>query len=104
MARVKLELWMWMGKELGRDFYSPSEMSSILETEVEDGTVVRAFFNHLADHYPPIAKKVFDRTNNQVYPNVVVTFNDRVIGLNELYNQILKDGDKVKVVQMYVGG
>ncbi len=104
MARVTLELWMWMGKELGGDFYSPSEMSSILETDVEDGTDVRTFFNHLADQYPPIAKRVFDRTKKQVYPNVVVTFNNRVIGRNELYDQVLKEGDRVKAVQMYVGG
>ncbi len=104
MARVTLELWMWMGKELGGDFYSPSEMSSVLETEVEDGTDVRAFFSRLADQHPPIAKRVFDQAKKQVYPNVVVTFNGRVIGRNELYGQVLKDGDKVRAVQMYVGG
>jgi len=95
---------MWMGKELGGDFYSPSEMSSILETEVEDGTDVRVFLNHLADQYPAISKRVFDRAKKQVYPDVAVTFNDRVMGLNELYNEVLKDGDRVKAIQMYVGG
>ena len=45
-----------------------------------------------------------DREKSRFYPSVVVTFNDRVTGLKELHEKILKDGDKVKVVPMYVGG
>jgi len=104
MAHVTLEFWMGMGKELGGDFRSPSQLSSILETEVEDGIPVTALFHHLADRYPPIGEKVFDREKNQFYPSVVVTFDDRVIGLKELHEKSLKDGDRVKVVPMYVGG
>ena len=95
---------MWMGKELGSDFQSLSEMGSVLETGVESGTAVRAFFRGLSGQYPPIGKKVFSRETNQFYPDVVVTLNDRVIGLNELYDRILREGDKLKVVPMYVGG
>jgi sulfur carrier protein ThiS len=47
---------------------------------------------------------VFDREKSRFYPSVVVTFNDRVTGLKELHEKILIDGDKVKVVPMYVGG
>jgi molybdopterin converting factor small subunit len=104
MARVTLEFWMGMGKELGGDFRSPSQLSSILEIEVEDGIAVTILFHHLADRYPPIGERVFDREKSRFYPSVVVTFNDRVTGLKELHEKILKDGDKVKVVPMYVGG
>jgi len=58
----------------------------------------------LSGQYPPIGQKIFSRETDQFYPNVVVTVNDRVIGLNELYERILLEGDKIKVVPMYVGG
>jgi len=104
MVRVRLEVWMWMGKDLGSDFQSLSEMGSVLETGVEGGTAVRAFFRGLSGLYPPIGQKIFSRETDQFYPNVVVTVNDRVIGLNELYERVLLEGDKIKVVPMYVGG
>ena len=104
MARVTLEFWMGMGKALGEDFRSPSEISSILETEVEEGISVATLLGCLADRYPPVGEKVFDRKKNQFYPSVVVTFNEKVIGFKELHEKILKDGDKVRVVPMYQGG
>jgi molybdopterin converting factor small subunit len=104
MVRVTLEFWMGPGKDLGGDFRSLSELSSILETEVEDGIAVTALFQRLAGRYPPISEKVFDREKNEFYPSVVVTLNERVIGLKELYEKHLSEGDKITVVPMYVGG
>lgn len=104
MARVTVEFWMGMGKALGGEFRSPSEISSVLETEVEEGISVRTLFSKLADRYSPVREKVFDRTKNQFHPSVVVTYNERVIGLKELHEKILKDGDRLRVVPMYVGG
>ena len=104
MVRVRLEVWMWMGKDLGSDFQSLSEMGSVLDAGLEGGTSVRAFFRGLSSQYPPIGQKIFNRETDQFYPNVVVTLNDRVIGLNEVYDRILQEGDKIKVVPMYVGG
>ncbi len=104
MVRVRLEIWMWMGKDLGSDFQPLSEMGSVLDAGLEGGTTVRAFFRGLSGQYPPIGQKVFSRETDQFYSNVVVTLNDRVVGLNELYDRILQEGDKIKVVPMYVGG
>ena len=95
---------MWMGKELESDFQRLSEMASVLDTGVESGTSVRAFFRVLSGQYPLLGKKIFSLETDQFYPDVVVTLNDRVIGLNELYDRILLEGDKIKVVPMYVGG
>ncbi len=104
MARVKIELWMWFGKVLGGDFQSPSQMRSILETDVEEGMAVKVLFDRLAESYPPVGEKVFNRTAKGFYPNVVVLFNDQVISLNELHEKILKEGDHLKIVPLYVGG
>lgn len=104
MIRVKVELWMWLGKELGGDFQSPSEMCSILETNVEEETLVKMFFYDLASRYPAIGEKVFNRETMRFYSNVFVVFNDQVIGLNELHEKVLQEGDKMRVVPMYVGG
>lgn len=103
-VRVTIELWMWLGKRLDGEFRSPSEMRSVLTTEVEEGTQVKTLFDHLSETYPPIAEKVFDRTVKHFHPNVVVLFNDQVINQAELDQKVLTEGDYVKVVPMYVGG
>lgn len=102
MVRVKVELWMWLSKELGQDFESPSDMRSILQTSVEDGTTVRKLFEDLAVRYRPISEKVFKDHSFSQY--VVVIINDRITSTVELYDRILEEGDKVTVLPMYVGG
>lgn len=104
MNRVTIEIWMWLGNELKGDFESPSEMRSIKKEEVGEGTTIRQFLVHLATSYPPIAKNIFDIKTKRLSPNVVVNYNDRVISPYEVYDKILKDGDKITVLPMYVGG
>ena len=106
MIRIQVELWLGLGKELGGDFQSPSEMRSIIEIDVEDGMTVKKLFSHLADRYPPIGEKIFNRGNESFYPNlnVIVTFNDRVISPHNVEDRILKDGDKIMVLPLYAGG
>jgi sulfur carrier protein ThiS len=104
MNRVKIELWMWLGKELGADFRSVSEMCSVLEKEVQDGTAVKDLFAELAEKYQSIGEKVFNKEKKLFNPNVIVMFNDQVISLKELHERILKEGDKLKVMPIYVGG
>jgi len=79
--RIQVELWLWLNKELGGDFQSPSEMRSLTEMEVENGTTVRNLFDRLADRYPVIGQKVFNRENRKFYPNlsVILTSKDEVI-------------------------
>jgi molybdopterin converting factor small subunit len=104
MNRVTIELWLWLGKELGDDFESPSEMRSIREEHVEEGTTIRQLLGNLARHYPPIARTIFDTKAKRLLPHVVVNYNDRVISPHVVHNQVLKDGDKITVLPMYMGG
>jgi len=102
MARVTVELWMWMRGELGDDFKSPSSMRSVSETVVEDGTTVGKLFEDLADRYRPIREKVF--SNHEFAPYVVVTLNERVTSADGLRDRVLEADDKIMVFPMYVGG
>ena len=104
MNRVTIELWMWLGKELGKDFESLSEMRSRREEKVEEGITIRQLFDHLARCYPPIAGEVFDLKEERMYPHVVVNYNDRVISPHIVHDQVLRDGDKITILPMYVGG
>lgn len=104
MNRVTIELWMWLGKELGSDFESLSEMRSKKEEEVEEGTTIRQLLGRLARRYPPIARDVFDLKEKRMYPHVVVNYNDRVISPHIVHDQVLRDGDKITILPMYVGG
>lgn len=102
MARVKIGLWMWQGKEMGPEWVTPGDLRANLETEVPEGTTVRGFIENLAERYPPIREKVFP--NHQFSPHVVVTLNHRGISKDELLDQVLQDGDVITVVPLIVGG
>jgi molybdopterin converting factor small subunit len=93
-----------LGKELGKDFESLSEMLSRREEKVEEGITIRQLFDSLARRYPPIAREVFDLKEKRMYPHVVVNYNDRVINPHIVHDQVLRDGDKITILPMYVGG
>jgi molybdopterin converting factor small subunit len=104
MNRVTIELWLWLGDELKGEFESPSKMRSIRVEETEEGTTIRQLLQGLAKRYLPIAETVFDMKNDKLYPYVVLNYNDRVISPYELYDRVLKDGDKITVLPMFFGG
>jgi len=79
-------------------------MRSIREEHVEEGTTIRQLLGNLARHYPPIARTIFDTKAKRLLPHVVVNYNDRVISPHVVHNQVLKDGDKITVLPMYMGG
>ncbi|MBI5967729.1 MAG: MoaD/ThiS family protein [Deltaproteobacteria bacterium] len=104
--RILIELWMWLGEELGQDFQSPTSMRSAREMDVEEGTTVIQLFDRLAARYPPIGEKIFNRGKKSFYPNlsVIGTRNGQVISPFNIENTILKDGDKITVLPLYAGG
>jgi molybdopterin converting factor small subunit len=104
MNQVTIELWLWLGHELKSDFECPSEMRSIKVEDVEDGTTIRKLLSDLAGRYPPIAKRVFDIEIQNLYPDVVMNYNDRVITPHEVYDRILKDGDRITLLPLAGGG
>jgi len=104
MNRVMIELWLWLGNELKGDFESPSEMRSIREEEVEEGTTIRQLLDDLASRYPSIAQKIFDPQEKKLYSNVVMNYNDQVISPHIVHDQVLKDGDKITIFPIYAGG
>ena len=106
MIRVQVEFWLWLGKELGADFQSPSEMRSFTETEVEAGTTMRELFEHLAHRHPTIAQKIYNPKNRKFYSNLSVILTDKndLIRTSKSENNVLKDGDRIKVLPIYAGG
>ena len=104
MNRIILELWLWLGHELKGDFDCPSEMRSIKIVEVEDGTTLRKLMSDLAGRYPLISKRVFDIEGQSLNPDIVMNYNDRVINFQEVYDRILRDGDKITILPLAGGG
>jgi molybdopterin converting factor small subunit len=106
MMRIQVELWMWLGKKLGGDFQSPSEMRSTMEMDVEEGMTVKNLFADLADRYPAIAKEIFDRENHSFYPNltVMVTCSGQAVASSGAIDTALKDGYRIMVLPLYAGG
>ncbi|MHB0869369.1 MAG: MoaD/ThiS family protein [Chloroflexota bacterium] len=102
MVRVKTEFWMWLGKELGPEFESPTDMRANLQSEVEEGITVRQFLDRLAERYPLIRERVFP--DHQLGQYVVATLNHRGMDREDLYRQLLRDGDVITVLPIYVGG
>jgi molybdopterin converting factor small subunit len=104
MNSVTVELWLWLGKELKGDFESPSEMRSVRNEVVEEGTNIGQLLNNLANRYDPFGQKVFDIREKRLHPHVVLTYNDHVISPHNLYEQVLKEGDKITIMPLYTGG
>ncbi len=102
--KVKVELWLWLGRELGRDFRSLSSMRSELEVNLEEDSKIVEFFDQLAERYPVIGEKVFNREKQIFYENIVVTFNEKVMSPYKIYETKLKEGDKIIVLPVYTGG
>ena len=104
MNRVTIELWLWLGNDLKGDFESPSEMRSIKEEAVKEGTTILQLLNNLARRYPAFSEKVFDGEKGMLHPYVVVNYNDKVISPHVVYQQVLNDGDRITILPMYMGG
>ena len=104
MNSVTVELWLWLGKELKGGFESPSEMRSVRNEVVEEGTNIGQLLNNLANRYDPFGQKVFDIRGKKLHPHVVLTYNDHVISPHNLYEQVLKEGDKITIMPLYTGG
>ena len=103
---VRVELWMWLGGELGSDFQPLSEMRSCKEMDVEEGLTVIQLFDRLAAQHPFIAEKVFDRKSQKFFPNlsVIVTEDGQVISPFNIEENVLQDECKITVLPYYAGG
>jgi len=104
MNHVTVEIWLWLGKELGNNFESPSAMRSIKEESVAEGTTIRQLLDNLATHYQAIGRRVFDQQAKSVYPDIVMVYNDSAISPHVVHEQVLKDGDKITILPVYAGG
>lgn len=102
MAHVKTEFWMWLGKELGPDFESPTDMRAALETDVDDGMTVRDLFERMAEKYQIIREKIY--RDHQLDQYIVATLNYKGLNRDELLDHPLQNGDVVTVLPIYVGG
>lgn len=104
MIKVQVEIWLWLSNELKEDFEVLSPMRCKRQEEVPEGTTIGQLLATLARRYPPLANKVYDLEENKISPYIVVNYNERVINPYVVGEQPLKEGDKITVLPMYVGG
>jgi sulfur carrier protein ThiS len=106
LMRIRIELWMWLGKEPGGGFQALSEMRSFREMDVEEGLTVPQLLDRLAARSPVIEEKIFDREKRRLFPNlsVVVTHDGLVVSPFDVEKSEMKDGYKITVLPLYVGG
>ena len=67
---------------------------------------MQELFDQLAARYPVISQKVFSRENRKFYPNlsVILSSKEERIQPHNSEDSVLKDGDQIKVLPIYVGG
>lgn len=104
MINVKIEVWLWLGRELGGDFRSPSKMRSEMTIKLPNGATIASMFDRLAQDYPAFGAKVFDRQSQRCHANLMVMLNDRALSADNIDDQVLQEGDKVMVTPLYAGG
>ncbi len=103
---IRIELWMWLGDKPGGGFQVLSEMRSFREMDVEEGLTLIQLLDHLAAQSPVIEEKIFDRKNRKLFPNlsVVVTHEGLVVSPFDHEKSEMKEGYKITVLPLYVGG
>ena len=103
---IRIELWMWLGNELGGGFQTLSEMRSFREMEVEEGLTLIQLLDRLAAQSSLIEEKVFDRKSRRLLPHlsVVVTQDGLAVSPFDVEKSALKDGYRITVLPIYVGG
>ena len=103
---IRIELWMWLGNDPGDGFQALSEMRSFREMDLEEGLTVIQLLDRLAAQSPVIEEKIFDRKNRKLPPNlsVVVTHDGLAVSPLDLEKSEMKDGYKITVLPLYVGG
>jgi len=103
---IRIELWMWLGKDPGAGFQALSEMRSFREMDVEEGLTVIQLLERLAVQSPVIEEKIIDRKNRKLLPNlsVVVTHDGLVVSPFDVERSEMKDGYKITILPLYVGG
>ena len=103
---IRIELWMWLGKNPGGGFQALSEMRSFREMDVEEGLTVVQLLDRLAAESPVIEEKIFDRKNRKLFPNlsVVATHDGLVVSPFDLEKTPMRDGDRITILPLYVGG
>lgn len=104
MISVQIELWLWLSDELKGDFEFLSPMRCLRREEVPEGTTIGQLLEGLANRYPSLALKVYIFPEKKWHPYLVVNYNERVTNPYVVYEQVLKDGDKITVLPIYVGG
>jgi len=104
--RICIELWMWLGDNPGGGLRALSGMRSFREMDVEEGLTVIQLLEGLAAQSPVIEEKIFDRKNRKLFPNlsVVVTHDGLAVSPFDMEKSALKDGYKITVLPLYVGG
>lgn len=102
--KVQVELWLWLSNELQGDFEYLSPMRCWREEEVPEGTTIGQLLASLAKRYLPLAHKVYNLVKDELYPYLVINYNERVLSPYVVYEQPLKEGDKITILPMYVGG
>jgi len=65
MAKVKVEFWMWLGKDVGPEFVSPTDTRAAVESEIEQGATLRQLFEGLSARYPVIAERISATTSSR---------------------------------------
>jgi len=102
MVHVRVEFWLQSGsgKEWGPDFESLADRRPTLNLSLADGTTVRALFEDL-ERYPVVRRHIF--SDHAFHSDLTLTLNSQVMGFDELYGQVLGDGDKISVLPMYAG-
>jgi hypothetical protein len=97
---------MWLGDRPGGGFQALSEMRSFREMDVEEGLTLIRLLDRLAAESPVIEEKAFDRKNRKLLPNlsVVVTHDGLAVSPFDMEKTPIKDGYKITVLPLYVGG
>ncbi|MEJ5375291.1 MAG: MoaD/ThiS family protein [bacterium] len=104
MIQVELELWLGSGSELGEEFQVLSPVRSRTIVEIPEGTSLWQLLRTMASRNPRLQDLLLDQENSCLRSDLVILKNNRLDSRSKLLNEVLKEGDQIRLVPIYAGG
>ncbi len=104
MSTITVEIWSSISHLFGEERPPESGRKLYLQESLpEDGTLFDLLRQLAADN-PRFGRMMFDPKTGNPTDLVQIVVNDRLPELLQGYDTVLKDGDRVTLVQAYAGG
>lgn len=99
VIQIEVTFCAWQANIFGN-----KQSSTTLREHIDKGATFEDLLNHLVRSYPSLKDTLIDTASQQLYDNIIVIVNGRLLDLIGGMQAHMKDGDKVQFLPCLPGG